>query len=64
VKEKAEPKPKVKTDPALVAKARELRDRWLEQLNQQPLLGNGKYDVARPQLATAAKPAVPALPAA
>jgi hypothetical protein len=39
----------VKNDPALAAKARELRDRWMERLNQHPatLLGAGKYDVAR-----------------
>ncbi len=40
-----------KNDPALAAKARELRDRWLEQVNATggaPLLGQGKYDVSRP----------------
>ncbi len=46
-KEKA-PKPKAKNDPVLVAKARELRDRWLEQANAQgTALPIGKYDVAK-----------------
>ena len=46
---------KVKADPAHVAAARELRDRWLEQVNAAPMLqgGQGKYDVSR-QLAGAA----------
>ncbi len=54
VKPNREPKPKthrvkVKNDPRLVAAARELRDRWLEQVNggQYQLTGEGKYDVAR-----------------
>ncbi len=34
-------------DPRLVASARELRDRWLEQVNATPLVGNGKYEVSR-----------------
>lgn len=42
-----EPKVKVKNDPRLVAAARELRDRWLEQVNATPLLASGKYDVSR-----------------
>ncbi|MFT3786177.1 MAG: hypothetical protein QM770_08425 [Tepidisphaeraceae bacterium] len=44
----AKPK-RVKTnDPMLAAKARELRDRYLEQFNRHPLaLGNEKYDVTR-----------------
>jgi hypothetical protein len=29
------------------AAARELRDRWLEQVNAAPLLSEGKYDVSR-----------------
>jgi hypothetical protein len=43
------PRVKTKNDPALAAKARELRDRWMEQLNQNPqmLLGDGKYEVGR-----------------
>jgi hypothetical protein len=44
VKEK---KPKQKNDPRLVAAARELKDRWLEQLNATPLLPCGKYEVGR-----------------
>jgi len=34
-------------DPRLVSAARELRDRWLEQVNATPLLSHGKYDVSR-----------------
>ncbi|HQY88514.1 MAG TPA: hypothetical protein PK402_07635, partial [Tepidisphaeraceae bacterium] len=46
-KEKA-PKVKQKNDPKLVKAARELRDRYLEEVNQNPtLVSNGKYDVAR-----------------
>jgi hypothetical protein len=43
------PKMKVKNDPALAAKARELRDRWMEQLKEHPqmMLGDGKYEVGR-----------------
>jgi hypothetical protein len=42
------PKQKVKVAPALVAKARELRDRYLEQVNARLLLApGGKYDVSR-----------------
>jgi hypothetical protein len=46
------PKPKAKKakrvcDPRLVSAARELRDRWLEQINSTPLLSQGKYDVSR-----------------
>jgi hypothetical protein len=44
-------KPKRKNDPRLVSAARELRDRWLEQVNaaggERMLLGNGKYDVSK-----------------
>ncbi len=47
-KAKREPKPKVKNDPRLVAAARELRDRWLEQVNREGFaLPGGKYDVSR-----------------
>ena len=51
-KEQAKPretKPKAKNDPKLVSAVRELRDRWLERVNEDPaaLLGAGKYDVAR-----------------
>ena len=42
-------KPAAKIDPKLVAAARELRDRWLEKVNEEPALltSVGKYDVAR-----------------
>jgi hypothetical protein len=43
-----EKKPKAKVDPKLAAKARELRDRYLEQVNERLLIGSvGKYDVSR-----------------
>jgi len=43
------PKPRVKNDPKHVAAARELRDRWLEQVNAGQVLeaGQGKYEVSR-----------------
>ena len=48
---KAKPAPKkvVKNDPKLVAAARELRDRWLEQYNsgEGVTTALGKYDVSR-----------------
>jgi hypothetical protein len=46
VKEK---KPKQKNDPRLVAAARELKDRWLEEINSGRYLpmANGKYEVSR-----------------
>jgi len=49
VKEKRprEKKVKQKNDPRLVAAARELRDRWLERVNDTPLLDAAKYDVTR-----------------
>jgi hypothetical protein len=50
LKPKREKKPKLKNDPALVAKARELRDRYLEQFNSGGaglILPAGKYEVAR-----------------
>lgn len=66
-KPKREPKPKVKNDPKLVAAARELRDRWLEQVNAAPLVGHGKYEVSRAiedqALRSADVIGVPALPA-
>jgi hypothetical protein len=34
-------------DPRLAAAARELRDRWLEQVNATPLVGQAKYEVSR-----------------
>jgi len=72
-KEKAKraPRPKTRNDPKLIAAARELRDRWLEQVNSDPSLieqqknQRGKYDVSRlpvpvPMLATAtAKARIP-----
>lgn len=62
--EKAKPekkkREKVKADPVLVAKARELRDRYLEQINADPsaLLPAGKYDMAR-QLEAPRQPRLP-----
>jgi len=46
---KLQKKPSQKNDPALVAAARELRDRWLDEVNAGRYLpaANGKYDVAR-----------------
>jgi hypothetical protein len=48
-KPKKAPRPKVKNDPKHVAAARELRDRWLEKVNEEPslLLPQGKYAVGR-----------------
>jgi len=46
-KPKREKKPKPKHDPRLVAAARELKDRWLEQVNAEPIIVLGKYDVTR-----------------
>ena len=43
-------KPKQKNDPRYIAAARELRDRWLEQVNAhdgRAIAAEGKYDVAR-----------------
>jgi hypothetical protein len=36
-----------RTDPKLIAAARELRDRWLEKVNEMPALPVGKYEVTR-----------------
>ncbi len=46
---KRERKPAAKNDPRLVAAARELRDRWLEQVNAGGLAQTvtTKHDVAR-----------------
>jgi len=51
-KPKREPRPKAKNDPKLVAAARELRDRWMEEINAGRYLpaGNGKYEVSRGEL--------------
>jgi N-acetylglutamate synthase-like GNAT family acetyltransferase len=51
-KKPREKKPRAKNDPALVAAARELRDRYLEHVNSRgaggmTLEGAGKYDVTR-----------------
>ena len=71
-KRKRAKKEKVKADPAHVAAARELRDRWLERVNADPSIlpggASGKYDVtkalATPTVeAVATIPALPALPA-
>jgi Acetyltransferase (GNAT) family len=42
-----EKKEAVKNDPRLVAAARELKDRWLEQVNATPMIAMGKYEVSR-----------------
>jgi hypothetical protein len=46
-------RPSVKNDPRLVAAARELKDRWLEEINSGRYLpmANGKYDLARTLIA-------------
>ena len=41
------PKPKAKNYPKLIAAAHELRDRWLEHVNEAGLMAGGKYDVSR-----------------
>ena len=63
-KPKREKRAKVKNDPALVAAARELRDRWLERVNADPqsLPANGKYSVARALTASVEVGTIPALP--
>jgi N-acetylglutamate synthase-like GNAT family acetyltransferase len=55
-----EKKPKMKPDPELVAKARELRDRWLEHVNSgaMPIESMGKYDVTRILLDAPAAPKI------
>ncbi len=53
-KPKREKKPKAKNNPKYVAAARELRDRYLERVNESPaMIANAKYDVAREITATA-----------
>jgi N-acetylglutamate synthase-like GNAT family acetyltransferase len=51
VKPEKKKREKVKADPALVAKARELRDRWLERVNApggaSVLASSGKYEVGK-----------------
>jgi ribosomal protein S18 acetylase RimI-like enzyme len=59
-------KPKARIDPQLIAKARELRDRYLEHVNSEPhaLRAIGKYEVSRlPDPTRDAKP-IAMLPAA
>jgi hypothetical protein len=59
------PRPKKKADPKLIAAARELRDRWLEEVNKGTDGGrflpqeSAKYDIARQiaQAIPARKPA-------
>ncbi len=47
-KVKASPECSRRIDPQLVSKARELRDRYLEQANNRLLIApGGKYDVSR-----------------
>jgi hypothetical protein len=46
-KAKREPALKVKADPKQVALVRELRDRWMERVNEAEIVGCGKYDVSR-----------------
>jgi hypothetical protein len=41
------PRKTTKNDPRLVIAARELRDRWLEQVNTTPLIGCEKYAVSK-----------------
>jgi hypothetical protein len=63
-KPKRTPKPKRKNDPQLVAAARELRDRWLDEVNAGRFLpgATARYDVTR-QIAISPTPltAAPAL---
>ncbi|HEY7090075.1 MAG TPA: hypothetical protein VH518_18400, partial [Tepidisphaeraceae bacterium] len=47
-----------KNDPVLAAAARELRDRWLEQVNNAPLISHGKYEVCRAPLPRPKPPAL------
>ncbi len=47
-KKQKTPKPKAaKVDPRLIIAARELRDRWLEGMNEAGMQSFGKYDVTR-----------------
>jgi hypothetical protein len=59
-------RPKEKIDPQLIAKARELRDRYLEQVNDRLLIasGGGKYDVSRSLPPMREASPTPLLPAA
>ena len=66
---------KVKADPAIVAKARELRDRWLEQVNASDgiasvgvhsagKIGAGRYELGRTCQASGLIEATPGKPLA
>src|SRR5438105_826962 len=59
-KPKREPRPRAKNDPKLVAAARELRDRWMEEINSGRYLpaASGKYEMSR-VLEERAAPAMP-----
>ena len=50
------PKQPRKNDPKFIAAARELRDRYLEEVNTGRILpaAQGKYDVSRPRMLPAA----------
>ncbi|MGN6626547.1 MAG: hypothetical protein ACTHLN_07995, partial [Tepidisphaeraceae bacterium] len=41
------PKPKRVCDPRVASAARELRDRWLEHVNAEPIVPRAKYDLTR-----------------
>jgi hypothetical protein len=66
VKPKRERAPKDQVHPSFLLKARELRDRWMEQMNSGVALieSSGKYDVVRQRQLTATAREVPLLPAA
>jgi hypothetical protein len=49
----------VKNDPGLIAAARELRDRYLEQFYAGKVLPTGKYEVCRQIEAKQTSPAPP-----
>lgn len=61
-KPKRTPKPRAKNDPKYDAAARELRDRYLEQMNSAALLFQGKYDVSRALQGLEAPEITPLLP--
>jgi hypothetical protein len=60
VKKEKPKKVKRKNDPRLVSAARELRDRWMERVNDEGIaLPSGKYDVARAIAASVMDPPAP-----
>ena len=62
-KPKREKKPKLKNDARFVAAARELRDRYLEQVNSEPMiLDHGKYEVSRMTDTTMQAESIQAMP--